>query len=205
MKANVALSVCVYDVLIEDGDVRVAVDYAAHIVHVNAALNVEQNAAPATLVNDAGFALTNAGSVHVDSARFFVDESENVTDNAPVVPVGTLRFGVNAHSMENTMRVALAVHAHNTENTARFMTKDVHSEENTAHVKCDNDSCFVPVGAARFADERVNAVRVDTVRFVMNDPHILMENEACFVQVNDEHFVDDNGALLEHVNQSLTV
>ena len=123
-----------------------------------------------------------------------------------VMPVDTLRFDVNAHSMENTMRVALVVRSRKAEeNTACFVMNDAHREENTAHVKCDNDSCFVPVGAAHFADDHANAVRVDTVRFVMNDAHILMENDVCFVQVNNEHFVNEKDALLEHVNQSLTV
>ena len=118
-----------------------------------------------------------------------------------VMPVDTLRFGVNAHSMENTTRVALAVRARKAENTASSLLNDTHSE-NTAHVKRVKDSRFVPVGAARFADERVNAVRVDTVRFVMNDPHILMGNEACFVQVNDTLFVYENDEPLKHVNEA---
>ena len=61
----------------------------------------------------------------------------------PVVSVDTLRFDVNAHSMENTARVAPVVRAHIVEeNTARFVMNDVHSEENTAHVKRDNVVLF---------------------------------------------------------------
>ena len=117
-----------------------------------------------------------------------------------VVPVDTLRFDVNAHSMENTMRVALAVPAHNgDENMACSLMNDAHREENTAHVKRDKDSRFVPVGAAHFADDHANAVRDDMVRFVMNDARVLMENDVCFVQVANKHFVDDNDPLLDHV------
>ena len=124
----------------------------------------------------------------------------------PVVPVDTLRFDVNAHSMENTMRVALAVPAHNgDENMACSLMNDAHREENTAHVKRDKDSRFVPVGAAHFADDHPNAVRVGMVRFVMNDARVLMENDVCFVQVANKHFVDDNDPLLDHVNEALTV
>ena len=53
-------------------------------------------------------------------------------DNAPVVPVGTLRFGVNAHSMENTPTKRL--------NDTRFGEGVVHVEDAKATYGMENNA-----------------------------------------------------------------